>query len=108
MKSEILIKHVLSFKSENLPSPPRCRDFKFCILLDNINLFSLFDSWHADKTRLARWAPVGSKYEFPISSVRRRRFIPNNPTGSRDAIQLMSDLMSWNPKKRPTSNESLK
>ena len=81
MKSEILMKHVLSFESENLPSPPRCRDFKFCILLDNINLFSLFDSWHADKIRLAPWAPVGSKYEFPISSVRRRRFIPNNPTG---------------------------
>jgi len=30
------------------------------------------------------------------------------PQASRDAIQLMSDLMSWNPKKRPTSNESLK
>jgi len=30
------------------------------------------------------------------------------PQASRDAIQLMSDLMSWNPKKRPTASQALK
>jgi len=30
------------------------------------------------------------------------------PQASRDAIQLMSDLMAWNPKKRPTASQALK
>lgn len=30
------------------------------------------------------------------------------PQASRDAIQLMSDLMSWNPKKRPTASQAVK
>ena len=30
------------------------------------------------------------------------------PQSSRDAIQLMNDLMKWNPKKRPTTGTALK
>jgi len=61
-----------------------------------------------------------SKHEWPEGhqlaanmSFRFPQCVPTDlaqiiPQASRDAIQLMHDLMKWNPKKRPTTGQALK